>query len=172
MLQKHTLLLTGLLAALATATTAVARSDVAPVDNALYADECGACHYAYPPGLLPARSWEKLMAQLSDHFGENAELNAEDLKTLTAYAVNKAADKSNYEKSKKIARSIKANDTPLRISETAYIRDKHHEIPRRMLQDNPQVKSLSKCNACHTNAAKGVFEEDEVKIPGFGRWED
>ncbi len=33
--------------------------DVAPVKNALYLEECGACHFAYQPGLLPSRSWKK-----------------------------------------------------------------------------------------------------------------
>src|SRR5512143_40598 len=63
---------------------------VAPVSNALYAKACGACHFAYPPGLLPARSWERLTANLSDHFGGNAELAPEDLKALTDYLVNNA----------------------------------------------------------------------------------
>ena len=34
---------------------------VAPVTNALYAEECGSCHFAYPPGLLPASSWQQVM---------------------------------------------------------------------------------------------------------------
>ena len=46
--------------------------DVAAVENPLYQEECGSCHMAYPPGLLPGRSWEKLMTGLADHFGENA----------------------------------------------------------------------------------------------------
>ena len=149
-----------------------AQPDVAPVDNALYAKECGACHFAYPPGLLPARSWQKLFAQLDKHFGENAELAADDVKALTAYTMSNAADKVNYSRSKKIAASINKADTPLRITDTTYIRNKHHEIPRRMLQDNPEVKSLSKCNACHVDAAKGSFDEDAVRIPGFGAFKD
>ncbi|MCW9089130.1 MAG: diheme cytochrome c, partial [Gammaproteobacteria bacterium] len=28
--------------------------DVAPVKNELYQSECGSCHFAYQPGLLPA----------------------------------------------------------------------------------------------------------------------
>ncbi|HPQ24397.1 MAG TPA: cytochrome C, partial [Gammaproteobacteria bacterium] len=49
---------------------------VAPVDNPLYLQECGSCHFAYQPGLLPARSWNNLMGGLENHFGENAELPA------------------------------------------------------------------------------------------------
>ena len=51
--------------------------DVAPVANAKYKEECGSCHFAYQPGLLPARSWEKIMGNLENHFNENAELDQE-----------------------------------------------------------------------------------------------
>ena len=40
-----------------------------------YTDACGSCHLVYQPGLLPARSWDRIMATLSDHFGDNAELD-------------------------------------------------------------------------------------------------
>ena len=34
-----------------------------------YQQECAACHTAYPPGLLPAASWQRLMGGLGKHFG-------------------------------------------------------------------------------------------------------
>ncbi len=148
------------------------RSEVMPVANDLYAKECGACHLAYPPGLLPARSWEKLMNGLSDHFGDNAELAAEDQNALTDYLVKNAADRSGQKRSVKIIRSLKNEETPLRITQVPYIVHKHHEIPSRMIQDNPKVKSLSRCNACHTRAEAGSFNEHDVSIPGYGGWDD
>jgi len=39
-----------------------------------YVNECGSCHTAYAPGLLPARSWRKMMGELENHFGEDASL--------------------------------------------------------------------------------------------------
>ena len=45
------------------------------VSFAPYTDACGSCHLVYQPGLLPARSWDRIMATLSDHFGDNAELD-------------------------------------------------------------------------------------------------
>jgi hypothetical protein len=39
----------------------------------LYKDECGSCHFAYPPTMLPAASWERVMAGLGAHFGDNAD---------------------------------------------------------------------------------------------------
>ncbi len=30
----------------------------------------------------------------------------------------------------------------------------------------------SQCNRCHQGATDGVYNEDQVRIPGSGRWED
>ncbi len=145
---------------------------VAPVENPQYLEECGGCHFPYQPGLLPARSWTKLMAGLEDHFGENAELPADDAKAIEGYLVKNAADRSTYKRSQKIMKYMRPGDVPLRISETAYFLKEHDELSRRMVQDNPEVGSFSKCGACHTQAARGSFEERSIRIPGFGRWED
>ena len=146
--------------------------DVAPVENQLYKDECGSCHMAYPPGLLPKRSWEKLMGGLSDHFGDNAEMDASRQAQITAYLVNNSAESSNYRRSRKISDSVATKDTPLRISEVGYIRRKHEEIPQRLIKTNKDVGSLSNCDACHQQALQGSFSEREISIPGYGRWED
>ena len=50
-----------------------------------YDQECGSCHVAYPPGLLPAASWQRLMANLPRHFGTDASLDAATLQALSAY---------------------------------------------------------------------------------------
>ncbi len=145
---------------------------VAPVENPQYLEECGGCHFPYQPGLLPARSWVKLMGGLEDHFGENAELPGDDAAAIEAYLVDNAADRSDYKRSRKIMKYMQPGETPLRISKTAYFLKEHDELPRRMVEDNPQVGSFSKCEACHTRIETGSFEEHEIDIPGFGRWED
>jgi len=149
-----------------------ANKGVAPVNNKLYATECSACHYAYQPGLLPARSWKKIMNNLENHFGENAELSKEDTQELTQYAIDNAADKSSHKRSIKINRSISKNEIPLRITEVGYIKRKHRELSKRHLVDNPDVKNLNRCEVCHTRINNGSFSEREINIPGYGRWED
>lgn len=148
------------------------RLDVAPVGNAFYKEECGSCHFPYQPGLLPARSWKRVMNGLEDHFGENAELDAADAQQLTAYLTENAADTSNYKRSKRIAGSLNKNDVPLRISEMRYFQRKHHELSSRMVKDNPEVRSFSNCELCHSRAEEGSYNEHQVKVPGFGSWED
>ena len=151
---------------------ASAAKDVAPVTDELYKKECGACHMAYQPGFLPARSWEKIMNNLANHFNENAELNETDRQAILHYAMKNAADVSSYKRSKQIMKTLSSSDVPLRITETRYIIRKHNELSNKYVKDNPKVKSLSRCEACHTKAETGSFSEREINIPGFGRWED
>ncbi len=149
--------------------------EVRPVDNKQYKDECGSCHFAYQPGLLPARSWELLLNEkaLADHFGENAELDKAVLASIYDYTMANSADKSNYKRSRKIDLATEGvNPAPIRITEVRYIKRKHHEIPAKMIKDNKDVKSLSMCDTCHTKAAEGVFDSDTVKIPNFPNWDD
>lgn len=147
-------------------------ADVARVDNAKYREECGSCHLAYPAGLLPARSWQKLMGGLNNHFGDNAELSPELTQEITDYLVANSADASSYRRSQQITRSVGAEETPLRITDTAFFRREHRELPAKLVKDNPQVKGFSNCNACHQRAEQGSFSEREIRIPGYGRWDD
>jgi Dihaem cytochrome c len=149
------------------------QKEVKPVSNKTYADECGSCHYAYPPGLLPGKSWAKLLDEkaLNDHFGENASLDKEVLKEISDYAMENAAEKSWTKRSRKIALATKEGDAPLRITEVRYIKRKHHDIPEKMIKDNKDVKSLSYCNACHTKADKAIFDSDTVSIPNYPDWD-
>lgn len=150
------------------------QKEIVPVNNKQYQDECGSCHFAYQPGLLPTRSWQKLLSPeaLSQHFGENAELEPETLQVILDYAVANAADKSFHKRSRKIAQATAQGEAPLRITEVRYIKRKHHDIPAKMITGNKDVKSLSYCDSCHTQAIKGVFDSDTVRIPNFPDWED
>ncbi|MBU0500202.1 MAG: diheme cytochrome c [Gammaproteobacteria bacterium] len=142
--------------------------DVDPVANATYKEECGSCHFAYQPGLLPERSWQGIMTGLKDHFGDNAELEQPVRDQISQYLVANAADHSATGRSPGIAKALTTEGAPLRITETAYFRRKHHEVPERMVKENPQVKSFSQCQTCHTKAESGSFDEHQVEIPGFG----
>ena len=133
----------------------------------MYAEECGSCHMAYPARLLPGKSWQKIMAGLEDHFGENAELDAQTRREIEEYLVRESA-RLGY---RKLLRNL-GDAVPLRITELPYFVHEHDEIPARFVTGNDRVASLSQCNACHRNAERGQFDEDDVVIPGVGRWDD
>jgi len=150
------------------------QKNIKPVSDKQYLEECGACHFAYQPGLLPSRSWELLLnaEALRKHFGVNAELDDDTLKVIHDYAVDNAADKSWYKRSRKIAVATEDGPAPLRITELRYISLKHSKIPEKITKGNKGVKSLSFCDKCHTQATKGVYDSDTVNIPNFSNWDD
>jgi nitrate/TMAO reductase-like tetraheme cytochrome c subunit len=122
--------------------------------NAKWQQECANCHIAYPPGLLPAESWRKIMSGLDRHFGNDASLTAQESKEITAYLVDNASNRWS------------AKTAPLRITESMWFKSKHNsrEIPPDTWK-RVSVKSAANCQACHTGAAKADFDEDRVKIP-------
>ncbi|UTW02223.1 diheme cytochrome c [Amphritea atlantica] len=138
----------------------------ATAEAAAYREECGACHVAYPSGLLPAASWTTIMTTLDEHFGENAEMTAESAAMISAYLTDNAGKAGRG-----VLKRIKG-DAHLRITELPYFVRKHDEVPGRMVSGNKEVGSFSNCNACHQRAERGDFDEDSVRIPGYGRWDD
>jgi hypothetical protein len=111
-----------------------------------FQEECGACHWAYLPELLPARSWRAITSDLSHHFGQNASLDDATTNQITGYLENHAADVPGANHS--FMRGLSANDTPLRITDTPLWQAIHREI-------NPfdfnrwRVKTKSNCMGCH-----------------------
>jgi len=131
--------------------------------NPTYAENCGACHIAYQPGLLPSGSWDKILDDLSDHFGESIELNPESTRMISEYLKANAANSSSEKLSAKIMRSLGSQE-PLRITEVPYIQRKHHEIQQNVL-DRKAIGSLSNCAACHTTAENWIYDDDYIAIP-------
>ena len=127
-------------------------------------EECGSCHLAFHPSLLPARSWKKLIADQEQHFGEDLALDEPTRAALLAFAASNAAEQHATEAAFKIHGSVKAEDTPLRITQTPYWIKKHRDIAASdwLL---PQVKSKMNCAACHQDAEAGTFEDAAMRIP-------
>jgi len=185
----HLLALTGLLL-VATGTALAAPDDetrdwrrwlrmfpnIAPATQPAYLQECGSCHLAYPPGVLPAASWSRILApeSLADHYGDDASLPDALVAELRTYLMASAADGSARVRERAFAvPGASGADSGLpRITETPYFIRKHHRIPARLVTDNPEVGSFSQCNRCHLGADAGVFDESRIDIPGFGPWKD
>lgn len=119
-----------------------------------YEQECASCHVAYPPGLLSAGSWRRLMNDLPHHFGTDASLDATMQASLTAWLSANAGS----------GRRVEAAPPEDRITRAAWFERKHRRISGAVWQ-RPAIKSASNCSACHRDAAAGDFEEDAVVIP-------
>jgi len=145
---------------------------VAMVSSPVYKDECSSCHMAYPPGLLPEKSWRKVMSGLEDHFGDNAELDAKTHKEISDYLTANSAEKSDYRRSRRFASSNGSGNVITRISKTPYFKHEHDEIPSRLVTGNKDVNSFSNCDACHRKADQASFRERDISIPGYGQWDD
>jgi cytochrome c553 len=130
-----------------------------------YVSECGSCHTAYAPGLMPARSWRKLMGELSKHFGEDASLDEpqqlEILKNLELLAAD--GSQANM-RMRRINGAIAAGALPQRITETGYFKYMHDEVPA-YIWKRKKIGSLANCIACHTRANEGRYGEREIRIP-------
>ena len=139
-------------------------SQLPPVTNIKWKAECSSCHMLYHPGLLPEKSWNKMMSGLDKHFGENASLDTATRDEITHFLALNSADKSDNRRSSRINQSIPANAVPLRISETRYFVSKHDEISPSTFK-RKSIGSASNCIACHRGAEKGDFSESLVRIP-------
>ncbi len=119
-----------------------------------YREECGACHVAYPAGLLPAASWQRLMAGLPAHFGTDASLDAPLAKEISAWL---SANAGTYKR----VREVPPED---RITRSAWFQRKHDEVAVATWK-LPAVKSAANCAACHPQADQGDFNERSIRIP-------
>jgi len=130
----------------------------------VWQEECGACHLAFQPGLLPTRSWNKLLTQQHQHFGEDLYLEDSTLKQLNEFAAANSANKELTELARKIMDWDKPSVTLLRITQTGYWQKKHGEIaPEIWKQSN--VNGKGQCASCHSDAKQGWFEDSKMKIP-------
>jgi mono/diheme cytochrome c family protein len=121
---------------------------------AAYAQECGSCHVAYPPRLLPATSWQRLMAGLDTHFGSDAALDAATAQQLSQWLRAHAAD----------SRKRRAEPPQDRITRTDWFVREHRHVDG-AAWTHPGVKSAANCAACHPRAEHGVFDDDELRTP-------
>lgn len=130
-----------LVAALALACApAIAGGRLAVPANATWQSECASCHIAYPPQLLPAASWRRLMSQLDRHFGTDASLDASVKNEILAFLEKHAG---------------RGRDLGLRITETRWFLHEHDEVA---------AQKLARCESCHTTAAQGDFRERNLRI--------
>ncbi|MFM2054385.1 MAG: hypothetical protein RL456_2422 [Pseudomonadota bacterium] len=119
-----------------------------------YAQECAACHVAYPPGMLPARSWQRVMSGLDRHHGTDASLDVATAQQLGAWLQAYAGTD----------RRVAEEPPQDRITRAAWFERKHRKIEPAVWQ-LPSVRSPAQCAACHAGADLGRFDDDDLRMP-------
>ena len=122
-------------------------------DNPKWKTECGSCHIAFPPQLLAAGDWQRLMGGLDKHFDANAVVYPKDNVEILDFLQHNAGKGGRF------------SATSLRISDTPWFTREHREISSDIWRD-PAVKSRSNCAACHINAERGDWSERGIRVPG------
>jgi mono/diheme cytochrome c family protein len=119
-----------------------------------YIAECAACHTAYAPGLLPARSWQRIMGGLDKHYDTDASLDEATVKQLSTWL---QANAGTYKR---------VNEEPPqdRLTRSAWFERKHDDIPPSVWK-HTAIKSAANCGACHTGADRGDFDDDHIRLP-------
>jgi hypothetical protein len=118
-----------------------------------YQAECGSCHVAYPPRLLPAASWRQLMGSLDRHFGTDASVEPALARDIGAYLEAHAGSTGRG-----------ADPAEPRITRTAWFRREHDEVPA-AVWSRKAVGSAANCGACHTQADAGDYRKRNLRIP-------
>lgn len=119
-----------------------------------YVQECASCHTAYPPGLLPQRSWTRIMTGLEKHYGTDASLDAATVKQLSTWLQTHAG---TYKR-------VSEEPPQDRITRSAWFERKHRKIEPAVWK-HASVKTAANCAACHTGTERGVFNDDRLRIP-------
>lgn len=119
-----------------------------------YQQECAACHMAYPPGMLPAPSWGRMMKGLDKHYGTNASIDEATLRQINTWLQGHAG---TYKR-------VREEPPQDKITTSAWFERKHQKIDPAVWK-RPAVGGRAQCMACHTRADQGDFEDDRVRIP-------
>jgi cytochrome b len=132
-------------------------------ENPLFVSECASCHTLYPPSLLPKHSWELMMADLGNHFGDDASLAQPAQQSILAYLLKNAAESSTSEASLKIVQSM-PNQDMIAVTQTPFWKKTHQEIDDAYFEST-KIKSRANCKACHTDVEQGLLEDSSIRVP-------
>ncbi len=135
---------------------------IAMEKNITWASECGDCHQAYHPSLLPRSSWATMMDKLADHFGENATIDKEMEAEIRTFLSKYASEKWDSEAANGYRKV--APDKPLQITASPYWKQRHAGIEQSVFK-RQSIRLAGNCLACHKDAASGRFADSAIAIP-------
>jgi hypothetical protein len=108
--------------------------------------------------MLPARSWQRMMGGLKNHFGDDASLDAGTAAKITRYLVENAADTDGRSHNSKLLKGVALTSAPQRITELPKWVREHRKVPDWEWRSQ-DVRTKANCVACHTAAEQGYYDE-------------
>jgi cytochrome b len=132
----------------------------------VYAQECGACHTAYHPSLLPRTSWFALIGGLADHFGEDASLDADATARIAAFLAANGAETADTLPANRLRRVDPA--APFTITAAPFWMSRHADIADAVFASKA-VGGRGNCDACHADAGNGRFYPGNIHVPAGAR---
>jgi mono/diheme cytochrome c family protein len=129
---------------------------------AVYGKECGACHMAYHPSLLPAEAWAAVMSQLADHYGEDASLPTAKTQEIADWLAANSSENWDTLAANRLRTPDATASRP--ISGNGWWKRRHHHISDTIFNQK-NIHSRSNCAACHGDAATGLFAPQAIQIP-------
>jgi cytochrome b len=130
----------------------------------VFAEQCGACHLAFPPALAPASTWNGILADLQHHFGADATLSSDQTAHIRTWLDANAA--GHWDTLPSHLLRVPAANGSLRITDTPGWRRQHRGIAEAVFTTAP-VYRRSDCAACHADAATGRFAPQRIAIPAM-----
>ena len=122
-----------------------------------YTQQCNVCHFAYPPGMLPAGSWKKLLDDMPQHFTGQVMINVDTQEEISQWLQANAGT------------FALVNEEPPqnRITKSAWwtkIHMDNKKIPASVWK-KPTISKGSSCVTCHLTAPKGAYNAKTVQVP-------
>lgn len=137
------------------------------IEHKIYSTECGDCHKTYPPYMLPSRSWDRIMKDLDNHFGEeitDANISRQNRTLILNYLSNNSAEHSSNKIAFKLVNSLDNEETPKAFTKTDYWREAHKSINPSVFKSK-KVGNKAYCWSCHKGFENGVFSNEKISIP-------
>lgn len=117
-----------------------------------YQQECGSCHLAYPPGMLPAQSWSRILGGLQSHYGTDASSDTTD--QFREWLLGNAGT----------GKRVNGAPPQDRITLSDWFVREHRKL-KPGVWSRPSVSSAANCAACHSQAEQGDYRERNIRIP-------
>ena len=125
--------------------------------NSDFAHECAQCHTLYAPFMQTSDKHEKIMANLENHFGDDASIDDETNEKILEFLRQNSAEKSDSKWAIKFAK----NDD-IAITSSPFWQKAHENLDKEIFKRD-KIKSKANCAACHENIEKGLISKALIK---------